>query len=267
MKKILCLILISTLLFSVSCNVADSGDILSEPPNESTPKAPENSKPYESSSNIEESLQPEESKDVSPEESSDKTEESEGASVQGEIATPTFGKYEEYLKFIGSVKNLPDDFITYDMLKDIGEFRSFVCDTTFIGYAYNFTDENNVRILAKIYPLPSEVKTYPMVTPDNSSNMRSITPIGTWSTYSYNDITYHYYFNGTLAGIEWSIGTKIVYLSMTEPNTFAGYPLDGETTFVSQLLSTQTATAAVQSFNQKVEAEIAKNIANKQFES
>ena len=57
------------------------------------------------------------------------------------------------------------------------------------------------------------------------------------------------------------LGIGIVYLSMTEPNSFAGYPLDGETTFVSQLLSTQTATAAVQSFNQKVEAEIAKNLA------
>ena len=136
MKKILCLILISTLLFSVSCNVADGGDILSEPPSESTPEVPENSQPVESSSNLEESLQPEESNNVPPEESSDKTEESEGASVQGEIATPTFGKYEEYLKYIGSVKNLPDDFITYDMLKDICEFRSFVCDTTFFGYGY-----------------------------------------------------------------------------------------------------------------------------------
>ena len=45
----------------------------------------------------------------------------------------------------------------------------------------------------------------------------------------------------------------------------ADYPLDGETTFVSQLLSTQTATAAVEAFNQKVEAEIAKNIADKQL--
>lgn len=277
MKKILCLILIFTLLFCVSCNVADGGDILSDPPSESTPLTPESSSskesgssleenlpPEESSSNLEESLQSEESNNVPPEDSSDKTEEPEGASGQGEIATPTFERYEEYLKFIDSVKNLPDDFITYDMLKDIGEFRSFVCGTTFIGYGYNFTDENNVRILAKIYPLPNEVETYPMVTPDNSSNMRSVTPIGTWSTYSYNNITYHYYFNGTLAGIEWIIGEKIVYLSMLEPNTFAAYPLDGETTFVSQLLSLQTAEAAVEVFNQKVEAEIAKNIADKQ---
>ena len=41
------------------------------------------------------------------------------------------------------------------------------------------------------------------------------------------------------------------------------HPTTGEETFVSKLLSTQTATAAMQAFNQKIETELAKNLAEK----
>ena len=64
MKKILCLILISTLLFSISCNVSDGGDILSEPPVESKAEATEVQLPEESGSTTEESLEPEESSET-----------------------------------------------------------------------------------------------------------------------------------------------------------------------------------------------------------
>ena len=60
------------------------------------------------------------------------------------------------------------------------------------------------------------------------------------------------------------MGTKLVILTCTGESNFVDYPLNGETTFVSQLLSLQTAEAAVEAFNQKVEAEIAKNIVDKQ---
>ena len=276
MKKILCLILISTLLFSVSCNVADSGEILSEPPSESTPKAPENSKPYESGSNIEESLQPEESKDVSPEESSYKAEETNVPSGSEFISYPAFWIYEEYLEYIDSVKNLPDDFITYDMLKSIGDFLAFSGPKTFRGYWYTLIAENNKWIFVRVSELPDRIKSRPIVEPQNINDLRNATPTGGWAEYSHNNITYSY-FDGMLESIEWAIGTKLITLTVTgvtatgevvsgEKATFVDYPLGGET-FVSQLLSAQTATAAVQSFNQNIEAEIAKNIANKQLES
>ena len=53
-------------------------------------------------------------------------------------------------------------------------------------------------------------------------------------------------------------------IATNDGKRLADYPLDGETTFVSQLLSLETAEAAVENFNQHVEAEIAKNIADKQ---
>jgi hypothetical protein len=253
-------------LFSVSCNVADSGDILNEPSSESTPEAPENSKPYESSSNLEESLQPEESKDVSPEESSYKAEETNVPSGSEFISYPTFEIYEEYLEYIGSVKNLPDDFITYDMLKSIGDFYGFICTKTFSGYWYILIAENNKWIFVRVNELPDRIKSRPIVEPQNINDLRNVTPTGGWADYSHNNITYSY-FDGMLESIDWAIGTKFITLTVTGgTRNFVDYPLGGET-FVSQLLSTQTATAAVQSFNQNVEAEIAKNIANKQFES
>lgn len=269
MKKILCLILIFTLLFCVSCNVADGGDILSDPPSESTPEVSESSKPDESSSNLEETLPPEESNNFLPEESSDKaneTDESDIGEGYGEVETPTFSMYEEYLEFIGNAKNLPDDFITYDMLKDLGTFKSFILSSSsFNYYIYNFIDENGVTIAATINPLKNESETYPIVVPDNINNLRKASYIGVSSRYSHNNVTYGYYFNGKLATIRWAMGTTLVILSTYgASNTFADYPLDGETTFVSQLLSTQTATAAIEVFNQKVEAELAKNIADKQ---
>jgi hypothetical protein len=235
---------------------------LNEPSSESTPEAPENSKPYESSSNIEESLQPEESKDVSPEESSYKAEETNVPSGSEFISYPTFEIYEEYLEYIASVKNLPDDFITYDMPKNIGDFYAFVGGEgdTFKGYSYLLIAENNKWIFVKIQKLPDRINSLPIVEPQTINDLRNATPTEGWSEYSHNNITYSY-FNGMLAGIEWAIGTKLVTLTVTGgTRNFVDYPLNGET-FVSQLLSAQTATAAVQSFNQKVEAEIAKNLA------
>ena len=250
----------------MSCNVADGGDILNDPPSESTPEVSESSRPDESSSNLEETLPPEESNNFLSEESSDKAEEIKVPSGQGEIATPTFETYEEYLEFIGNAKNLPDDFVTYDMLKEIGDFKYFICSSpNFNSYMYTFIDENNVEIFARVSPLPNEIKTHPIVVPNNINNLRNVLPIGVSSRYSHNNITYGYYFNGELSSIRWAMETKLVTLSCSgQSNTLADYPLDGETTFVSQLLSLQTADAAVEAFNQKVEAEIAKNIADKQ---
>lgn len=279
MKKTLCLILISTLLFSISCNVSDGGDILSEPPVESKAEAtevqsPEESSsiseesldPEESNSYIEETLRPEESTEASPDESSVKVEETESLSgIWWEYST--FDKYEEYLKFISNVKNPPDDFITYDMLKDIGEFRLFVGDETLMGYGYSLIGNNGGTIEVRIQPLPNKIKTYPIAIPDDSSDIRNVVFVEGWSKFACNNISYYYY-NGELGRIGLTIGSCLVELFYSEhpndPYSFAAYPLDGETTFVSQLLSLETAEAAVQSFNQKVEAEIAKNIADKQ---
>jgi hypothetical protein len=251
--------------------VIDGEDILSETPGESTPVVSESSKPDESSSNLEESSESDTFGQTAPEQNlpqeSSQTvlEETKTPQYQGEVETPTFETYEEYLAFINGFEKLPDDFITYDMLKDIGEFEMFIASKSLIEYEYTFKDDNNKRIHMKIEPLPNKIQSSTVVFSDNIIDFRKIVSNG---ERSYNDITYGYYFDGALSTIRWSIGKKLVKLTCSgDSNSFADYPLDGETTFVSQLLSTQTATAAVQSFNQKVEAEIAKNIANKQFES
>lgn len=268
MKKILYLILIFTLLFCFSCNVADGGDILSEHPSESKPEAPESSQPDESNSNIEGSLQPKESKDVSPEESSNKAKETGGSDIgegYGEVETSTFSTYEAYLEFIGSLKQLPYDFITYDMLKELGTFKSFILSSSEIDtYIYSFVDKNGIEFSVKIKPLPLELDTNCIVTPSNKDNLRTVTQNSQRTTYVYNNISYHYYTSGRLYKITWTFRGELLELGVATDKRLADYPLDGETTFVSQLLSTQTATAAIEAFNQKVEAELAKNIADKQ---
>ena len=151
------------------------------------------------------------------------------------------------------------------MLKDLGTFKSFILSSSsFNYYIYYFIDENGMEFSVRIQPLPLELDTYHIVTPNNMGDLRTVKQNSQRTTYVYNNISYYYYESGKLYKITWSFEGKLVTLGIGTDKRLADYPLDGETTFVSQLLSLQTADAAVEAFNQKVEAEIAKNIADKQ---
>ena len=73
-------------------------------------------------------------------------------SGSGEIPTPTFGTYESYLKFIKTA-DVPDNFVTYEMISDFGEFKCFICAPSYgyDEYKYGIIDkESGVDLLMYI---------------------------------------------------------------------------------------------------------------------
>jgi hypothetical protein len=75
-----------------------------------------------------------------------------GISGSGEIRTPTFETYESYLKFIKTA-DVPDNFVTYEMISSFGEFRSFICAPSYgyDEYKYGIIDkESGVELLVYI---------------------------------------------------------------------------------------------------------------------
>ena len=69
-------------------------------------------------------------------------------SGSGEIPTPTFGTYESYLKFIKTA-DVPDNFVTYEMISDFGEFKCFICAPSYgyDEYKYGIIDKESGEVL------------------------------------------------------------------------------------------------------------------------
>ena len=280
MKKTLCIILILSILSLSACNVAEPIDIPEkiESPSDIRPESPSESKPENISTPIEESSttpdKTEAEGDITdlPNESTNRDSKESTTTGDSWLAVLYYADdYNEYLKFFDDKKeSIPNDFITYDMIKDIGTFDYFYADSIDV-YRYTVIDKNEIPITIIIMPaLENQVSTGNVIIPDNINNLRNIASShnGKESVYICDNISYRYLEDGRLYRIDCKWGEKeIWFVRTTGYKPIGDYPLDGETTFVSQLLSVQTAAAAVQSFNQKVEAEIAKNIANKHLES
>ena len=275
MKKTLCIFLTAVILLLTACNVAEPIDVPDnvESPSDSNPES--SSAPIEESTPIPEAL---ESNFESPESSTEASEpvtepnESPSSSSGGYwMADFSTNNYDEYLDYIAQKKNnqeLPDDFISYDMIKEIGNLKNF--STTFFPseYKYIVIDKNGMEINVRVQSLSSEISTETIVFSIENNSLRNVAPTNndSRSVFNLNNVSYKYYSSGRLYKIVFVFGGKQMSLGIAtnDGKRLADYPLDGETTFVSQLLSLQTADAAVEAFNQKVEAEIAKNIADKQ---
>lgn len=291
MKKLLCIFLTSILLLLTACNVAeqikipnnnesssdiiDSNNVSSEIETQSGSKDTNNTENViESSSNNELLETPSsEAENIQAPESSETTKETdpntEAEGCWG--ATIATKDYDDYLTFISTTKGLADNFITYEALNYIGDFKAFILYSPY-NYMYNIVDQNGMDVWIYIDPISNEVSTSNIVVPNNLNDLRKIiSPNNKRSVYTNNNVSYCYYESGELYEIKWETKGVLVKIAVLgrmidgayENARLSDHPTTGEETFVSKLLSTQTATSAMQAFNQKIEAEIAKNLAEK----
>ena len=263
MKKILCILLTAIILLLTSCNTAKP---LVLPEEVETPSE-SSSVPIEEY--IPESSKTEDEVDATeaPKESTDSNSNESTSNGDNWVASLfSTDYYNEYLDFLSNDKiKVPDNFITYDMIKNIGAFEGLVV-YSFDDYGYLLFDENDILISVRILSTLNNASTTTITSTYESNDLRKITaPNNQESTLFHNGILYNYSKSGGLYRISWQYVEQAITIVITMGYVHLNeYPLEGETTFVSQLLSTQTATAVVEAFNQKVEAEIAKNIADKQ---
>lgn len=160
---------------------------------------------------------------------------------------------EEYNSFLETMPE--EEFITYDVLKEIGEFEYFVVLSQQIAgdYSrclYSLIDDAGNKINVYVNRM-SEGDYIPEITVSKVADPTDLRRIDSDKVehYKANGMIYRY-IEGELSAIIWYAG-EYEFILNSEP-WFSEFPV-GEDTFVSKLLSQETAVAAVESIKSKVE--------------
>lgn len=169
----------------------------------------------------------------------------------GSITLNTLEKYEEFF----SKHYIKDDgFMPYSDLQDLGEFVEFYTNAgpgliwSTLYYSYTLKDANGFvyEISVCCYEKEQKIKIGSAITsmPFERGHLGWKTPAAS-AAYVRDDIHYQYdKQTGALLRIIWNFGTYQVSVSAALTYSFADYPMDGETTFVSRLLSLNADEAA-----------------------
>ena len=145
----------------------------------------------------------------------------------------------EYGSFVQTSTEISENFITWDMVKSFGAFRSFKvrADTTAFRYNYMVNLENGEIITLKINSIGTYKRDTPISSTDLGSSMIKLTA-SKEGKFVNGELTY-YYGSGNLAGIEWTIGDNTFYLDdfTAEYPYWTAYGNLPEDHIISKLLS------------------------------
>lgn len=191
-----------------------------------------------------------------PSELPDNTVPSEGNGFpEGELPSLYANSYDEYLKITGTIK-LPEDFVSYSDISQLGVFKYFVfISDAFIGnysnYMYTLIDENNFRFSVYVEPVEDNQDTspLPLIYDVNTMDMRKLST-NIKGRYILNGIEYTY-LDGNLYYISWENNGRIFTLG---GDSFGDYPV-GTNTFAEKLLNANNAEAVIASISVPVEKE------------
>lgn len=159
-----------------------------------------------------------------------------------EVPLLTISTLEDYNEFLSS-ENLPKNFITYDMLKDIGDFEYLIFlsdgyNGDFTEYMYTVKDSTGYDISVYVEPsIESDVLNSNTIIAEtiNRTDLRTIGSAES-GIYMYNDLKYKYV-SGKLLSIAWDMdglrytltGSSMLDNYPDQNNTFMGLLLNGDT--------------------------------------
>jgi len=168
---------------------------------------------------------------------------SNGNHIDVDTADPVFQidihDMDEYNKFVQTCKFLPDNFITWDMVKDFGAFYEFssYSSTDISRYNYYFDLENGEKIALQVNPSYEHENEANILSKDIGESMVK-TAAGKSGKYVNGGLTYHYP-HGTLSCIEWTINGNLIRLEDLTC-TFSDLASLSTKTIVGKLLSTSS---------------------------
>ena len=169
---------------------------------------------------------------------------------ENEMVTLSIFSYEDYQDFIANT-DLPNDFIQYDDLKMLGEFKSliFLCPLgEYSSYLYSFIDiACGCKIALYVHGDKNHYSNSLQIERVNSTDMRFLEDEDS-GTYVYDGIKY-VYVKGKLLSIRWEDESKLFVL--TGDNSLSEYSIS-TSTFVSKMLNTQTVKEAISEFNASI---------------
>lgn len=183
--------------------------------------------------------------------------------IQAFAFSPVTVEFDNYLEFLSyasqQTQTLPEDFVIYSEVDEIGRFSSFR-STKYIQeqYTYWFKDENGIGISLIIthgYSDESDLMTYTTVPMSNSVtdlrsiNKETITEEDGKLFRLEKDGIYYYYAkkDGKLWRISWNNG-DVMYAIETpyiEDYSLSDYPVNKKNTFTKRLLNIETSKEAL----------------------
>lgn len=180
--------------------------------------------------------------------------------------------YEDYCAFMETDHGLPEDFVYYeDGLDELGTFVSLVIQTRDF-YTYGLMDKNGVELTIYFYtkertdlsgakkPADVTVESGSFVTMDEETlnKLPKFNEVSPWifdtaRYYNHGDgIVYIYNDNGKCHSVTWMNGDWVVNVYVnSNGNHLDNYPMDEGETFLTRLLTVETAKEAVREFNEK----------------
>lgn len=168
---------------------------------------------------------------------------SDGNHIDVDTADPVFQidihDMDEYNKFVQTSKFLPDNFITWDMVKEIGAFYAFksYSNTDISRYCYLFELDDGRKMEIEINPSYVYENEAIILGKDIGGSMTKTTT-SKRGKFVNEGLTYHY-INGTLRCIEWMINGSLVRLD-TLGCTFPDLTGLSTNTVVGKFLSTSS---------------------------
>ena len=167
--------------------------------------------------------------------------------LTGEVPLLTLETYDEYLNFIGSAE-LPAEFVLYEDISHLGEFRSFVCLSEvrvndFSSCMYTLIDESQSQFMLYV-DIGSQETVPPVstVTAVNKSNMRSLVNSTDSGSFIMSGMEYKYV-GGKLLSIAWFKDN--VRYTLSGDSMLGDYPENATTTVVAKLMNIETAASCL----------------------
>lgn len=167
--------------------------------------------------------------------------------LTGERPLLTLNTYDEYLNFIGSAE-LPAEFVAYEEISNLGEFKSFVCLSEarvndFSSCMYTLFDESQSQFVLYV-DIGSQETVPPVstVTAVNRSNMRSLVNSIDSGSFVVSGMEYKY-LGGKLHTISWFKDN--VRYTLSGDSMLGDYPENTTTTAVAKLLDLETAASCL----------------------
>ena len=164
----------------------------------------------------------------------------ETSEISIEVPLLTISSKEEYVDFLNS-NQLPADFVSYDKISAIGNFKGLVIlsdaySNNYSSYMYNLVDSSGFEFVVYIDHEERESYLTDFVSNVNKTDMRVLSD-DSKGFYVHDDITYTY-ISGKISSIVWK-SQNIIYTLLGDAKFF-NYPLT-DSTFIGKMLNTNTA--------------------------
>ena len=143
---------------------------------------------------------------------------------------------EAYNKHIGRAQNLPNNFVSMDMLSEIGTFSVFYHNQHYgyISYDYELILENNYTVTLRISHEPKEFNPYASISATEIGENMLYLNSEKSAIYTSNNLVYRY-IKGRLYSIEWTASG--IWYDLYFPESFSGYPAFSPDSIVGKLTS------------------------------